>query len=74
MPQLIKHYPLMLMGKVIAVLATAKSDKDNDNNEYKDEQHNKIKKHEKQRLKWLCADMCKLLTENDIKAIIEIRQ
>ena len=25
-------------------------------------------------LKWLCTDRCKLLTENDIKAIIEIRQ
>ena len=25
-------------------------------------------------LKWLCTDRCKLLTEHDIKAIIEIRQ
>ena len=25
-------------------------------------------------LKWLCTDRCKLLTENDIKAIVEIRQ
>ena len=25
-------------------------------------------------IKWLCTDRCKLLTENDIKAIIEIRQ
>ena len=32
----------------------------------------KTKKPEKQMLKWLCTDRCKLLTENDIKAIIEI--
>ena len=25
-------------------------------------------------LKWLCIDRCKLLSENDIKAIVEIRQ
>ena len=51
-----------------------KSDNDDDDDEHQDEQQDKNKKPEQQMLKWLCTDRCKLLTENDIKAIIEIRQ
>ena len=58
----------------IAGLVTAKRDNDDDDDEHQDEQQDKNKKPEKQMLKWLCTDMCKLLTENDIKAIVEIRQ
>ena len=51
----------------------AKSDNDDDDDENQDEQQQANKKPEKQMLKWLCTDRCKLL-KNDIKAIIEIRQ
>ena len=70
-----KAIPIDTYGKChIAELVTAKSDNDDDDDEHKDEQQDKSKKPEKQMLKWLCTDRCKLLTENDIKAIIEIRQ
>ena len=52
----------------------AKSDKDDDDDEHQDEQQQANKKHEKQMLKWLGTSRCKLLTENDINAIVEIRQ
>ena len=58
----------------IATLVAAKSDKNDDDDEHQDEQQDKNKNPEPQMLKWLCTDRCKLLTENDIKAIIEIRQ
>ena len=70
-----KAIPIDANGKChIAELVTAKSNKDDDNDEHQDEQQDKNKNPEKQMLKWLCTDRCKLLTENDIKAIIEIRQ
>ena len=70
-----KAIPIDSNGKChIAALVAAKSDKDDDDDEHQDEQHDKNKKPEKQMLKWLCTDRCKLLTENDIKVIIEIRQ
>ena len=47
---------------------------DDDDDEHQDEQQDKNKKPEPQMLKWLCKDRCKLLTEHDIKVIIEIRQ
>ena len=69
-----KAIPIDAYGKChIAALVAAKSDK-NDDDEHQDEQQDKNKKPEPQMLKWLCTDRCKLLTENDIKAIIEIRQ
>ena len=58
----------------IAELVTAKSDRDDDDDEHQDEQQQANKIPEPQMLKWLCTDRCKLLTENDIKAIIGIRQ
>ena len=70
-----KAIPVDAYGKChITELVTAKSDKDDDDNEHQDEQQQAKKIPEKQMLKWLCTDRCKLLTENDIKAIIEIRQ
>ena len=70
-----KAIPIDANGKChIAVLVTAKLDNDDDDNAHQDEQQDKNKKPEPQMLKWLCTDRCKLLTENDIKAIIEIRQ
>ena len=70
-----KAIPVDVNGKChIAALVTAKSDKDDEDDEHQDEQQDKSKKPEKQMLKWLCTNRCKLLTENDIKAIIEIRQ
>ena len=66
--KLIKQYPH------IAALVAAKSDKDDEDDEHRDEQQDKNKKPEKQMFKWLCTDRCKLLTENDIKVIIEIKQ
>ena len=69
-----KAIPIDANGKChIAELVTVKSDKDDDD-EHQDEQRQANKKPEKQMLKWLCTDRCKLLTENDIKAIVEIRQ
>ena len=50
----------------IAELVTAKSDKDDDDDEHQDEQQQGNKKPEKQMLKWLCTDRCKLLMEYDI--------
>ena len=70
-----KAIPIDAYGKChIAEPVMAKSDNDDDDDEHQDEQQDKNKKPEKQILKWLCTDRCKLLTENDIKAIIEIRQ
>ena len=70
-----KAIPVDTYGKChIAEPVMAKSDNDDDDDEHKDEQQDKNKKPEPQMLKWLCTDRCKLLTENDIKAIIEIRQ
>ena len=70
-----KAIPIDAYGKChIAELVTVKSGKDDDDDEHQDEQQQANKKPEKQMLKWLCTDRCKLLTENDIKAIIEIRQ
>ena len=71
-----KAIPIDAYGKChIAEPVMAKSDKDDDENEHQDEQQqDKNKKPKKQMLKWLCTDRCKLLTENDIKAVIEIRQ
>ena len=71
-----KAIPIDAYGKChIAEPVMAKSDKDDEDDEHQDEQQqDKNKKPEPQMLKWLCTDRCKLLTENDIKAIIEIRQ
>ena len=70
-----KAIPIDAYGKChIAEPVMAKSDKDDEDDEHQDEQQDKNKKPEPQMLKWLCTDKCKLLTENDIKAIIEIRQ
>ena len=70
-----KAIPIDANGKChIAVLVAAKSDKNDEDDEHKDEQQDKNKKPEKQMLKWLCTDRCKVLTENDIKAITETRQ
>ena len=70
-----KAIPIDAYGKChITELVTAKSDKDDEDDEHQDEQQDKNNKPEKQMLKWLCTDRCKLLTENDIKAIVEIRQ
>ena len=70
-----KAIPIDAYGKChIAALVAEKSDKDDEDDEHQDEQQQASKKPEKQMLKWLCTDRCKLLTENDIKAIVEIRQ
>ena len=70
-----KVIPVDAYGKChIAEPVMAKSDKDDNDDEHQDEQQQANKIPEKQMLKWLCTDRCKLLTENDIKAIIEIRQ
>ena len=45
------------------------SDKDDEDDELQDKQEDKNKKPEKQMLKCQCTDRCKLLSENDIKAI-----
>ena len=67
-----KAIPVDANGKChIAALVTAKLDNDDDDNEHQDEQQDKNKKPEPQ---MLCTDRCKLLTENDIKVIVEIRQ
>ena len=71
-----KAIPIDAYGNVIIIAepVMAKSDKDDEDDEHQDEQQqDKNKKSEPQMLKWLCADGCKLLMENDIKAIIEIR-
>ena len=66
----------MLMGNVILLNQLwqnqTKMTKTTSNQD--EQQQDKNKKPEPQMLKWLCTDRCKLLTENDIKAIIEIRQ
>ena len=72
--KLIKQYPLILMENVTLLHLLQQCDNDDDDDEHQDEQQDKNKKPEPQMLKWLCTDRCKLLTENDIKAIVEIRQ
>ena len=50
----------------IAALVTAKSENNDDDDEHQDEQQ---QAHKKPKKKMLCTDRCKLLKENDIKAI-----
>ena len=70
-----KAIPVHANGKChITALVAAKSDKNDNDVEHQDEQQQANKKPEPQMLKWLCTDRCKLIMENDIKAIIEIRQ
>ena len=72
-----KAIPVDAYGKCcIAETVMAKSDKDDNDDEHQDEheQQQANKKPEPQMFKWLWTDWCKLLTENDIKAIVEIRE
>ena len=73
--KLIKQYPLMLMGNVILLnLLWQNQTKMTKTKSIKMSKNRIKKKPEPQMLQWLCTDRCKLLTENDIKVIIEIRQ
>ena len=74
--KLIKQYPLMLMENV-TLLSLLQQNQTMMMTMMSIKMSNRIKtKNLKNRclIKWLCTDRCKLLTENDIKAIIEIRQ
>ena len=53
----------------------AKSDKDDDDDDHQDEQQQANKNLKIRCLNgYICMDRCKLLSENDSKAIVEIRQ
>ena len=73
--KLIKQYPLMLMENV-TLLSLLQQSQTKMMRTMSIKMSNRIKtiNLNQQMLKWLCTDRCKLLTENDIKAIVEIRQ